>query len=62
MELTGWEKDVLKLAEKTEGILTLSTVQRKIPSISFAKACEVVKSLSDKGLIKSNIDQLNLSV
>ena len=61
--LTPLEKRVLELAEADPGkTILISRVQRHIRPMSFAKACEVIKSLHDKGLIKSNIDQLNISI
>ena len=53
---TPLQEAALKLCDGADRI-TIADMQRSL-RCSFVKACELVKFLSDKGLIKSNIEEL----
>lgn len=60
--LTPWELKVLDMAKEKAGeLVSLSSIQRAT-GMSFLKACEIANNLSEKGLIKSNVNELNISI
>ena len=56
--LTPYEKRALE-GVGVDGILSLAAIQRLL-ECSFKKAIEIAVSLSERGLVKSNIKELKI--
>jgi len=54
--LTPLQEKVMELVKQGEPV-KVSTIQRSL-QCGFVKACELIKSLEEKGLLSSNVDSI----